>query len=100
MVHLTNHIPDFTRLDDITSIYRPPSHNDNDDNAAAPMYSLQNEQTEPELIVFCSWMSAQPKHIAKYTTGYQKLFPNATILLIEAKYTTPFDSPPDPEHSQ
>ncbi|KXT14024.1 hypothetical protein AC579_10039 [Pseudocercospora musae] len=38
----------------------------------------------PTVIVICSWMAAAPKHIAKYTAEYQKLFPFATILLIQS----------------
>lgn len=79
MVKLEERIPGFVQLDDTTSIYRPPNSHDNASG------TLQNKQQEPDLIVFCSWMSAAPKHVAKYTEGYQKLFPNTTILLVEAK---------------
>lgn len=79
MVKLEERIPGFVQLDDTTSIYRLPNSHD------AATASLQSKQQEPDLIVFCSWMSAAPKHIAKYTDGYRKLFPNTTILLVEAK---------------
>lgn len=39
---------------------------------------------EPQLVVLCSWMGAQPKHIAKYTTAYQKLLPQAEIVMIQS----------------
>ena len=79
MVKLEERIPGFVQLDDTTSIYWPS------DSYNAAMATLQDKQQEPDLIVFCSWMSAAPKHIAKYTDGYQRLFPNTPILLVEAK---------------
>lgn len=78
MVKLTERIPGFVRLDDTSSFYQPAKGID----ATA---TLQDKQSDPDLIVFCSWMSAAPKHITKYTAAYQSLFPNTAILLIEAK---------------
>ncbi|EME85490.1 uncharacterized protein MYCFIDRAFT_161165 [Pseudocercospora fijiensis CIRAD86] len=63
-------IEGFRPLSDSISVYRP-------EGATAPGRT-------PTLIVICSWMAAAPKHIAKYTAGYQKLFPFATILLIQS----------------
>ncbi|KAK7181775.1 DUF829-domain-containing protein [Paraphaeosphaeria sporulosa] len=34
------------------------------------------------LILFFSWMGAAPKHIAKYTVAYRKLFPTARLVLV------------------
>lgn len=34
------------------------------------------------LVLFFSWMGAAPKHIAKYTVTYRRLFPTARIILI------------------
>lgn len=62
----------FTKLNDITSIYRPASS----DKAET--------SSDPSLYVYCSWMGAAPKHIAKYTNGFKKLYPNTTILLVES----------------
>ncbi|OBT62296.1 hypothetical protein VE03_09031 [Pseudogymnoascus sp. 23342-1-I1] len=36
----------------------------------------------PDVILFMSWLDAQPKHIAKYTEYYKTLFPNAGIILV------------------
>jgi hypothetical protein len=36
---------------------------------------------EPLILLF-SWMGAAPKHIAKYTVAYRKLFPTARIVLV------------------
>lgn len=73
----------FVKLNDLVSLYRSPNH---------------STKTEPgltlPLIVFCSWVGAVPKHIAKYTDGYQKRFPNASILLLQSKVSSMFN-PPD-----
>ena len=68
----------FTRLNDITSIYRP----DQSEKVTAA--------TGPCLIVYCSWMGAATKHIAKYIEKYKQLFPDASILLIESTLTDMF----------
>jgi hypothetical protein len=39
-------------------------------------------EDEPELIVFCSWMGANPRHIRKYATYYGETYPNAVILIV------------------
>lgn len=62
----------FTELNDITSIYRS-------DQSGQPITT-----SGPCLIVYCSWMGAAAKHIAKYTNGYRRLFPDASILLIQS----------------
>jgi Eukaryotic protein of unknown function (DUF829) len=36
------------------------------------------------LVILCTWMGAAPRQISKYTDGYRKLFPKASILLIES----------------
>ncbi|TVY43093.1 Transmembrane protein [Lachnellula subtilissima] len=36
----------------------------------------------PDLILILGWMDAQPRHIAKYTAGYEELYPCARILAI------------------
>ena len=38
----------------------------------------------PNMILLFTWMGAEPKHIAKYTSTYIKLFPTASIILIRA----------------
>ena len=69
-------IEGFVKLDAITSFYRPVQANGN-----AHLVRCENS---PTLIVLCSWMGAAPKHVAKYTKGYQELYPDASILLIES----------------
>lgn len=69
----------FSKLSDITSLYRP--------NTAT---KSSTDASSLRLIVLCSWMSAAPKHIQKYTDGYRRLFPDATILLIEARLPSMF----------
>lgn len=51
-------------------------------------YSRQPEkgthQNYPSLIVLCTWMSANRKHIAKYTQQYRQRYPDADILVVES----------------
>ncbi|KAF1961696.1 hypothetical protein CC80DRAFT_488139 [Byssothecium circinans] len=55
----------FQKIGHNTSLYTPPPYT----------------PSQP-LILFFSWNAAAAKHIAKYTLGYQGLFPTARILLI------------------
>ncbi|KAK3718702.1 hypothetical protein LTR37_004919 [Vermiconidia calcicola] len=66
---------DFLKLSKIISLYHPP-----DTNGHA--LTSPPDQT-PGLIIICSWFAAATKHVAKYTTGYRQVFPNASILLIQ-----------------
>jgi len=38
---------------------------------------------DPEFIFLFTWTRAQPHHIAKYTSGYTKLFPSSPIMAIK-----------------
>ena len=42
----------------------------------------------PKLIILVTWMSANPTHISKYIVGYQNLYPNSRVLVVQS-------SPPD-----
>jgi len=58
-------LPDFVKIRARSSLYTP---------------------TNPEagqLIIICTWIGAARKHIVKCTTAYQKIAPEARILLIE-----------------
>jgi hypothetical protein len=59
-------LPTFTPLAPQILLYTPPSPN------------------AGELIILCSWLGAQRKHIAKYTAVYHAIAPNTRILLIES----------------
>lgn len=40
-------------------------------------------QNDPSLIILCTWLGgASPRHISKYTSHYQQLYPTSSILLI------------------
>ena len=52
-----------------------------------------SSENHPDLILIAGWMNASPRHISKYTAGYQKLYPSARILAItttsvDAVFTT------------
>lgn len=37
---------------------------------------------QPDLIILSTWMGAASKHILKYTAAYQKIYPNASLLVL------------------
>jgi hypothetical protein len=37
---------------------------------------------EPSLILLTAWMNAFPRHVAKFTTGHQRLFPTSRIVIV------------------
>ena len=52
-----------------------------------------SSENHPDLILIAGWMNGSPRHISKYTAGYQKLYPSARILAItttsvDAAFTT------------
>ncbi|KAI9645811.1 hypothetical protein NHQ30_005245 [Ciborinia camelliae] len=52
--------------------------------------SLQNQTTKstaPDLILICAWLNASLKHISKYTTAYESLYPTSRILVITTSTT-------------
>lgn len=66
----------FTRLSSVAFLYQPPKTE----------YGTANGTTTsgpaPDLILFPSWMDAQPRHISKYLAEYQTLYPHSAILTI------------------
>lgn len=40
--------------------------------------------SSPSLVVLCTWVGAQPKHIAKYVTEYLGRYPTAVLLVLES----------------
>lgn len=63
----------FTRLGTSSYIYEPK---------ISPTTPSSHTTSGPDTILLLPWLSAAPKHIAKYTTGYQRLFPRSRILLL------------------
>ncbi|EXJ55887.1 hypothetical protein A1O7_08818 [Cladophialophora yegresii CBS 114405] len=52
-------------------------------SASATGSSAAQEPTaDPGLIIICSWMYAQPRHIAKYSTAYRAKYTSSPILLL------------------
>ncbi|KAH7146811.1 hypothetical protein B0J13DRAFT_584290 [Dactylonectria estremocensis] len=49
--------------------------------------------------MLCTWVAANPKHIAKYTASYQRLFPNASILIVQTWTYDVIFQPTDGFHS-
>jgi hypothetical protein len=63
---------DFEKLTDAISYHRQPSK------------GKQDHKDGPSLIVLCTWMSANRKHISKYTAHYRQKYPAASLLVIES----------------
>ncbi|KAL3419594.1 hypothetical protein PVAG01_08092 [Phlyctema vagabunda] len=47
-----------------------------------PLAPTTASSSDPDLILLAPWLNALPRHIAKYTTGYQALYPRSRILMI------------------
>jgi hypothetical protein len=63
----------FRRLGSSTYLYRPPSTQES---------NSPRNQADPDLILLHTWLSADPRHIAKYISGYKKLYPSSHILIL------------------
>lgn len=61
---------DFETLTDTVSYFRQPSK--------------KTPLNGPSLVVLCTWMSANRKHIAKYTQQYRQRYPDAELLVVES----------------
>ncbi|KAH6713238.1 hypothetical protein BKA61DRAFT_608770 [Leptodontidium sp. MPI-SDFR-AT-0119] len=68
------HFKAFRNLSPTISLYRPA------DQVTPKSRSLS--PPSPYLIILTPWLSAQPRHIKKYTDAYRTLFPSASILII------------------
>ncbi|KAF2816086.1 DUF829-domain-containing protein [Mytilinidion resinicola] len=69
----------FERLTDVVFLYTPGP---DPDVTIAPTLKNGNTDAPPDLILLATWMGAGPRHVLKYTSGYQSLFPFARIVLI------------------
>jgi hypothetical protein len=61
---------DFESLTNTISYHRQPSR--------------KPSQNGPSLVILCTWMSANRKHIAKYTQQYRQQYPAAEVLVVES----------------
>ncbi|RAR00651.1 indole-diterpene biosynthesis protein PaxU [Stemphylium lycopersici] len=68
-------LADFQRIGHNTFLWTPSSYH-------------ANPSPETPLILVFSWNGAALKHIAKYTSTYQALFPHARILLVTSTPAT------------
>lgn len=68
----------FNKLAEGQHLYTPPDSLSNVDVPFAGRPSVH-----PGLIIYCAWMFAAPRHIAKYIVQYHLLYPKARILLIQ-----------------
>ncbi|OQV06728.1 hypothetical protein CLAIMM_11261 [Cladophialophora immunda] len=85
------YLADFIQLGPQIYIYTPEADSTTEiDNTARSQRTEHQQQQEqehpapadPDLIIVCSWMYAQPRNIVKYTKVYQATYPRARILLL------------------
>ncbi|MCJ1339339.1 hypothetical protein MMC09_004628 [Bachmanniomyces sp. S44760] len=62
-------LPGLDRLGSNSYLFRPK------DTSPKP-------ENDPDLIIVSAWMDAAPKHIMKYITGYQALYPATSIMVL------------------
>lgn len=77
MVHI-DALPGFTILGSGQHLYLPPLSTDGPGAAFATVSKVQ-----PDLIILCPWLFAAPRHIAKYISQYQTIYPSARMLLLQ-----------------
>ncbi|OJD33155.1 uncharacterized protein BKCO1_3300084 [Diplodia corticola] len=83
-------LPGFQRLNHKTYLHDPATASPTPPATAA---RTPNSTGTPSLILVCSWMDAQPKHVAKYTTYYRTLYPASPILLVTSATADFFFNP-------
>ena len=71
---MSSSIPGFDALGPQIFYHRPTEQSS---------HVVRDPELPPELVIICSWLYARPKHIAKYTNVYQKLYPSSPILLLK-----------------
>jgi len=76
MANSNTGLPGFTALTQSVSLYKPPS------TPHPPSSSRTSPDRGPSLIILSSWFKALPKHVSKFTSTYQNLYPKATILVL------------------
>ncbi|RDW66019.1 hypothetical protein BP6252_09654 [Coleophoma cylindrospora] len=64
----------FTKLTSNISIYTP--------EASPPTAGPKPSTQHPTTILFCSWLNAHPRHIAKFLAHHQLRYPSARIILV------------------
>ena len=66
--------PDFTRLSNTVMLF----------DASKTKNRTDDKGRSVSLIVLCTWIGAAPRHAARYTEVYRRLFPDTSLLVIEA----------------
>ncbi|RFU25867.1 hypothetical protein B7463_g10471, partial [Scytalidium lignicola] len=66
---------DFIKLNSTVLISPQP-------NEPSTVTVTTSSKPPPDVILITSWLNAQPRHIAKYTTCYTKLYPTARIIVV------------------
>jgi hypothetical protein len=73
----------FSRLGEQIFLYTPSTTTSIDANSQSDTDASAASTPPPDLVIICSWMYAQSKHVLKNTVPYQQLFPSSPILLLK-----------------
>jgi hypothetical protein len=73
-------ISQFTQLSDGQHWYQPRQGPNSTDSTSPPT----TVTAQPDLIIFCAWAFAAPKHILKYIDQYRIVYPRSEILLLQS----------------
>lgn len=68
------YLEDFTKLGGQIFYFEP--------NQQVEVSDSEDDVQSPDLTIVCSWLYALPKHISKYTSVYQRIYPSTPILLV------------------
>lgn len=63
----------FVRLNQAVYLHQPED---------TPASSKATSNHDPDLILLVGWMDASPRHLSKYASKYEKLYPSSRILVI------------------
>ncbi|KAF2202026.1 hypothetical protein GQ43DRAFT_350175, partial [Delitschia confertaspora ATCC 74209] len=74
-------IPGFKPVSPTVWSYIPNCEFSNISTSTSTLYFL-NTPAHPSLILLFPWTGAQPRHIQKYTSAYQTLFPTSLIVVV------------------
>jgi hypothetical protein len=76
----------FTKLNPNVYVHEPTPNAQQDSSRTIDQHASPPTQSEaPHIILLFTWMGAAPKHIAKYTSTYFKMFPTSPIIMIRTQ---------------
>lgn len=84
IIKSSEYLPEFNRLNHKVFLYMPTDTNKKRNVGDTASQLQHGAGPAPTLIYLSTWMNAQDKHIAKYVSHYQRLYPSSPILLVKS----------------